>query len=96
MARQTYWPGPLEDAGKDFEAPVFPYHDGDVRTGCAVEPDGKIYLFWTVKKRIRDRVCNSTCLAICEDEDKTFHQYHDNPVIKADSQWYYTEKWGLH
>ncbi|MCX6873495.1 MAG: hypothetical protein NTW21_06765 [Verrucomicrobia bacterium] len=62
-----------------------------VWTGCAVQHEGKIFLFWTANKGINQRLCNRTCLSISSDGGKTFTQHPDNPIIRPDACWYDTE-----
>ena len=45
-----------------FTAAERNYHsEQDVWTGCAVQHEGKIFLFWTGNKGINQRFCNRTC-----------------------------------
>ena len=80
----------LPDAS--FTAAERKYHsEKEVWTGCAVQHEGKIYLFWTGKIGINRRLCNRTCLSISSDGGKTFTHHPDNPIIKSDPRWYDTE-----
>jgi hypothetical protein len=68
------------------------YHsEQEVWTGCAVQHEGKIFLFWTGNKGVNQRFCNRTCVSISSDGGKTFTHHPDNPVIKPDPRWYDTE-----
>lgn len=75
-----------------FTAAERTYHsEQGVWTGCAVEHEGKIFLFWTGNKGIKQRFCNRICLSISSDGGKTFTHHPDNPIIRSDARWYDTE-----
>jgi hypothetical protein len=60
-------------------------------TGCTVEHDGNIYLYWTSNTLHEKRFLNAISLAVSEDGGKTFEFHPDNPIIKPDARWYLTE-----
>jgi len=66
------------------------YDDGTLFTGCAVEEDGVIYLYYCSNHNENGRGRQAMCLAISEDGGQTFRKYPGNPIIEPDPQWYYS------
>jgi sucrose-6-phosphate hydrolase SacC (GH32 family) len=60
-------------------------------TGCAVEHDNTVYLFYCGNHQPADRCRQSMCLATSPSHDGVkFTRYEGNPIIEPDPQCYYS------
>ena len=56
-------------------------------TGCAVQQDGKFYLYYTMRSSRENGRSQRIGLAISDDLDH-WERHKDNPVIEPDDRWY--------
>ena len=54
--------------------------EGGCFSGCAVEKDGRLYLFYTASSSQEGRLCQAQCMAVSED-GVHFEKYAGNPLI---------------
>jgi len=66
------------------------YDDGELWSGCAVENQGLIHLFYCNTTRRDGRLRQGMSLANSKDGGRTFEKYAGNPLIEPDPKWYYT------
>jgi len=69
-------------------APSEAYDRDGCFSGCAVEHDGKLYLFYTSNiftspKGLPDDLLQQQCLAVSEDGGLTFRKHEGNPIISS-------------
>jgi len=63
------------------------YDDGHIFTGCALEHDGSIYLYYTSNHSEKGQRTQGICLAISEDGIH-FTKHQSNPIIEPDPEIY--------
>ncbi len=54
--------------------------EGGCFSGCAVEKDGRLYLFYTASSSQEGKLCQAQCMAVSED-GVHFEKYAGNPLI---------------
>jgi beta-fructofuranosidase len=69
-------------------APSEAYDRDGCFSGCAVEHDGRLYLFYTANiftspQGLPDDLLQQQCLAVSEDGGLTFRKYEGNPIISS-------------
>lgn len=69
-----------------YKGPMGSIDDLDLFTGCAIEHEGKFYLFYTARSSVEKGLRQRTCLATSD--DAVNWKKHPEPVIVPDERWY--------